>query len=175
MKTKIFFTVAILTALVCTACNNVKKPDGMPELIPFKVKVVQEGKAVEGARVVLKAEDAPYVIDGTSDAQGIVSLRTEGKYPGVPAGTYKAVVTKNVETPSQFGDNAPVSEADQAKWEANRAKEYRPTHCYVNKKYGDFKTTDLSVTVSGPGEAPLEVGAAVDNIVIPPGSASKAK
>lgn len=173
MSKKILFFAALLLGVVTLGCNQKKLPDGMPNLFSWKVKVTQESKPLAGARVQFKGTKSAYIIEGVTDEQGVAVMKTDGKYVGVPADEYSAAVTKDVETPSKFGDNPPSNPNEIEKWEASRAKEYRPTHCNVNKKYRIMEKSELKASVSAIGESTFEVGAAVDDIVIPPGTAKR--
>ncbi len=173
MSKKITLFFALMLGVACLGCNQTKLPDGMPNLVSWKVKVTQESKPLEGARVEFKGAKAAYVIEGITDAQGIAVMKTNGQYPGVPADDYTAAVTKEVLTLSKFEGVIPNTEAEREQQEKERAKEYRPTHCYVNKKFGKFETSGLKASVTAAGESAFEVGAAVDDIVIPPGTAKK--
>ncbi len=160
---------------IFSGCSKVKTPDGMPELISFDLVITQEGEPLCEADVYLKGEGIPYTISGKTDSGGKAELKTEGKYPGIPAGKYTVSVKKEDVTPSQYGDTAPMSDSERAKWEKNRASEYRPTHCRVNKKYNDFQTSGLTINAADKGKATLDVGKSVDDLIIPPGSAKKPK
>ena len=171
---KVLFLIVSAVTLLALGCNGLKLPQGMPELVPCKVAVTQEGKPLEGARVQLVTEAHGYVIDGLTGADGVAVMKTSGSYTGAPAGTYKALVTKSVPTPSKFGEDVPSKDDERATWEKNRANEYRPTHSYVDKKYAKAKTSDLSASVDkANAEVKLEVGKAVDDITIPADSAKK--
>jgi len=81
--------------LVITGCGGEPKPDGFPKLYPVSLKFVQEGEPLEGASVVLVPQsDSKWASGGITDAKGVVTLRTHGKFAGVPAGTYKVRIQK---------------------------------------------------------------------------------
>jgi len=106
----------LITAFV--GCSE-QKPDGLPTLYPVALKFTQDGKPCEGASVTLIAEtpgtQTNWIVGGSTDATGTAVLKTYGKYPGVPEGKYKVVVSKVVReqigTPSESmyesqGENA---------------------------------------------------------------------
>jgi hypothetical protein len=71
------------------------KPDGLPNLQPVSLQFTQDGTPCEKASVNLSPQDGNrWAVGGSTDANGIVQLKTHGKYQGVPAGKYKIVVTK---------------------------------------------------------------------------------
>ena len=81
--------------LTFAGCGGEPKPDGMPKLHPTVIQLAQDGAPLEGASVQLLSEtDGRWPIGGSTDANGAVSLSTYGKYPGVPEGKYKVVVSK---------------------------------------------------------------------------------
>jgi len=68
-------TILVTAALV--GCGGEKKPVGFPPIYPVTLHVTQEGKPLEGASVALVAPDGsvPWVVGGTTDADGNVKLR----------------------------------------------------------------------------------------------------
>ena len=69
----------------------------MPALHPVTLKFTQDGQPCEGASISLIPEiPSGWISGGSTDATGTAVLRTYGKYPGVPEGKYKVVVTKVV-------------------------------------------------------------------------------
>ena len=82
--------------LTFSGCGGEPKPDGMPKLHPTVIQLTQESTPVEGASVQLVSEtDGRWPIGGSTDANGTVSLKTYGRYAGVPEGKYKVLVSKN--------------------------------------------------------------------------------
>ncbi|MDO5566108.1 MAG: hypothetical protein Q4G59_05580 [Planctomycetia bacterium] len=147
----------------------------MPELIPFEIKVTQDNKPLEGAYVSLKGEKIAYLVDGVTDSNGVATLMTQGKFRGAPADQYKVAISKRVETPSKFQSSPPDDETLLAQWEKDRASEYRPTHNYIEKKYGDTATSGFTVSIAAKGTFVFDVGKAVDEITIPKGTSPTPK
>ena len=90
---------AISCILLLAAGCTQQRPDGLPKLYPVSLRVVQEGKPLDGASLVLRTADAdalPWTIGGKTDDSGTLVLWTHGKYKGVPAGKFKVVVSKIV-------------------------------------------------------------------------------
>lgn len=173
---RISFYAMLLVGVACMlGCGGQKLPDGMPELFDFEVSVTQDGKPLADAVVVLRDAKGMlnYGVSGTTGSNGKTKLTT-GEFPGAPAGEYEVIVTKDVETPSQYGNSIPTTDDAKAEWRANRAAEYRPTHCFVGEKFRDYKTSGLTVSISGAGNATLDVSPACDNIILPPDSAQEA-
>lgn len=169
-----FFKLALLLfpALLLSGCGGEKIPDGMPELHPYTILVTQDGKPLEGASIALYATSTSEVPTGLTGANGKAEMLTRS-FKGVPDGEFKVSVKKEVPTPSKYGETAPPTDDQMGEWMANRAKEYRPTHCYVDAKFADANSSGVTVTTTGASEGTVDVGAAVDEIIIPEGSAKE--
>ncbi|MDD3586876.1 MAG: hypothetical protein PHQ75_06800 [Thermoguttaceae bacterium] len=165
---KLLACFAVLAAIsLLSGCQGQKLPAGMPELVPFEITVTQDGKPLAEAAVELKSDASGYMVDGRTDELGKIKLKTNGQYEGIPKGEYIALVTKNVTTKSQYADVVPASDKEADEIAAKMKNEYVPTHCYVDKKFSNVKTSGLTVSVTGPGATTLDVGKAVDDIIIP--------
>lgn len=173
---KNFMAVFLLfgVGLWLLGCNSAKLPQGMPDLVPAKLTITQEGKPLADAEVALCG--STWNIFGTSDAKGVVVLRTyQYEIKGAPHGEYIVTVSKAEHTPSEFGETPPPeNRVVVAEWTANREAEYRPSYDLVDPALKDQRTSTLRVkiTASGAEPATIEVGSAVHEIFIPPGSAS---
>ncbi|MDO5582104.1 MAG: hypothetical protein Q4G69_13325 [Planctomycetia bacterium] len=171
-----FFAVLSVLLFACLPGCLKPLPDGMPDLVSFQAKVVQDDKPLEGAHVVFKGEKNHFLVDGVTDSNGIAQMKTQGKFTGIPCDNYRISVEKIVRTPSKYdGIPAPPEEDQKAIDELakKRAAEYCPTHSYVEAKFGNVKTSGLTVNVDKAGSVDLNVGKPVDNITIPPGTAAK--
>jgi len=65
-----------------------------PSLSNVKGVVKLDGSPVDGATVVFVSEDGKSSFSGQSDASGKFSISSADGKSGIPAGTYKVVVTK---------------------------------------------------------------------------------
>jgi len=94
----LWLSASAMTLIGLVGCGGEKKPEGFPPLYPVTLHVTQEGKPLEGASVTLAAPDGslPWVVGGTTDADGKVKLKTQGKYDGAPAGKYNVQISKVV-------------------------------------------------------------------------------
>jgi hypothetical protein len=91
-----FSIVAGGVILLFSGCGQ-QLPDGMPTLYPCKITLTQEGKPAVNASVILHPivqGDKYWAISSFSDTNGVAVMSTNGKYKGVPAGTYKITVEK---------------------------------------------------------------------------------
>ncbi|MCF0234054.1 MAG: carboxypeptidase regulatory-like domain-containing protein [Thermoguttaceae bacterium] len=90
---------AALAVLVLVGCKKNNRPDDLPDGVECVVSVVQDGKPLEGATLLLNGVDAgnqKYAPGGTTDANGDCSLCTYG-FPGVAPGKYKVCIWKDVQ------------------------------------------------------------------------------
>ena len=143
--------VASLTIVAIGCQNGPKKPDDLPNLYPVTIKVVyDDGSPVADAQVALRNPNSgggrTWNLAGVTDATGTLVLKTDGNWPGAPAGTYQAMVTKEVPGEAE-GD------PDSSDYGAKTGTRY------VDLKYGDPTTSGLSVEVKeGENNVELNVG-----------------
>lgn len=136
-------------------CAPSDMPEGMPELHPVTLTIVQSGTPLEGATMQLVPQDSAnirWACGGTSDAMGKVVVQTLGKFPGAPVGTYKATVYKTlVEDMTPGVEDSPSS-----------TKVFE-TFLLVDLNFQSAETTTIEVTVAS-GEnipPPIDLGAPV--------------
>jgi len=86
----------LLGFMLIIGCGKSTMPPDMPKLYPAQLTLTQGGKPFEDVMVIASHKDAAshYSSGGISDANGIVVLRTHGKYSGVPEGTYALALSK---------------------------------------------------------------------------------
>jgi hypothetical protein len=145
-----FLICAALTLF--PACSSQLKPDGLPKLYPLTLTLTQDGVPLDGASVSLFADDgvSTWTIGGTTDASGNMSPKTHGKFPGIPAGTYKVCVVKIETVPSA----RPEQDPDE--------------YDVVDVKLRSPITTTLTLE-AGPGikNVTLDVGKPIRKLIIP--------
>lgn len=91
--------ILVLLAVMQPGCKKDSRPEGLPDLYPFTIKILQEGSPVEGASVNLASTDPALMkwpCGGMTGADGVATMNTYG-FPGAPAGSFKVVVSKTVE------------------------------------------------------------------------------
>ena len=118
--------------MLVTGCGKPLPPD-MPKLYPARLTLTQDGKPFEGVMVIANNKDAAshYSSGGISDANGVVVLRTHGKYSGVPEGTYSLALSKREMVLDHKGETTQF-------W-------------VIDPKLGTAATSGLEVTVKPPG------------------------
>ncbi|TWU18123.1 hypothetical protein Poly21_02780 [Allorhodopirellula heiligendammensis] len=105
-----FRLFSYLTLLLCitSGCSTDDRPEGLPDLQPLVVKVLQSGSPLAGASVRLIPNDAtnPWALGGTTDDNGEAAIQTNGKYSGAPLGEYRVTVSKlQSDTPATASDD----------------------------------------------------------------------
>lgn len=147
---------ALLTALVflglSVGCGKVDVPAGLPVLHPVVITVLQDGQPLAEASVAMYAEGSKWTVGGSTDAKGRALIRTLGKYPGAPEGTYKVCIIKELIDRGGPPSNNPSALA-------------KPTIFYdlVDQQFKLPKTTPLEVTVVAGKNQPasFDVGKAI--------------
>lgn len=152
MKTKHFFAFAL--ACVCAVAvgcqKGPKKPADLPPLYPTTITVVyDDGTPVDGATVALRPAgggSSQWNVTGVTDAQGKLVCKTNGNWDGAPAGSYEAMVTKEIaemEEPTEAGASAVVKSRTN----------------YIDTKFANPKTSGLTAEVKeGDNQIELKVG-----------------
>ena len=108
MIKKYFLLLWVVCLVFSFGCGS-KKPAGMPKVYPVKLTVMDGDTPLADATVILVSDNPVdnVVVGGTSNASGVVDLRTSfASYSekGAPLGSYKITVQKDqpiVETKTQ--------------------------------------------------------------------------
>jgi len=121
---------------------------------PVEVLVTLDGTPVEGAGVSLIADGMSGTISGITGADGRAKLDSHTK-SGVPAGTYKVLVTKSAGPKSGSGP-VDMTSPDYAKMMKGAGK--GPSKSELPEIYNDIKATPLTLTVPpSTSPAPIEL------------------
>ncbi|MDR1289648.1 MAG: hypothetical protein LBK06_00455 [Planctomycetaceae bacterium] len=151
-------SLVIVCFLLGTSCSSQVVPAGFPQkLVAFEVKLLNEGKPVQGATVAMVTETAmTYNSVGFTDSNGIAKLTTSVntyRKSGIPPAAYKAIITYTPKTPSelpneQFGkmSNAEI-DAYWKKIDAERATMPK----VVPTEWGRIESTPIKITVPEKG------------------------
>lgn len=136
-----FLVLPFACLLFSTACNRQAMPEGMPPLVPLTLTITQESAPLAGATVRLYPDDdaVNWASGGLTDENGSLVVYTRGRYPGIPAGTYRVVVdhvTAEVPRPKSGSD------AEFAKHD----RDYPPFRT-VPAPYASAKETPLKIEV----------------------------
>ncbi|MDD3589427.1 MAG: carboxypeptidase regulatory-like domain-containing protein [Thermoguttaceae bacterium] len=163
MKKVLALSFCALLALASLGCGQ-KTPDGMPDLQPTTLTVIQGGSPLADATVNLKSLDpsTAWTCGGVTDAKGVATLVTHGQYKGAPVGKYKVSVSKTV------GEGTPPPPSPIDEESARKYKEYQDSGAtyeefdVVDTKFSIIETTPLEVeVVKGKNDLAVDVGEAV--------------
>jgi hypothetical protein len=151
MKNFYIFSIFVIVILVA-GCGDSAQPRDLPKLYPCTVVIMQDGKPLEGAGIEAIPVDAAikkYQGGGLTDASGKAVLATYG-YVGLPEGTFRITVSKNVE------DTAKVTDPHTMP----------PSYRTVEEKFSTSATTPFEITVK-PGGATetFDVGKAIRKLI----------
>ena len=154
--------VLLSMVFLMTGCWGEPRPAGMPKLYPASIVVTQEGTPLEGASVLLFPEDSAnsqWGPGGTTDASGVAVLRTNGKYPGAPLGSYKVAVSKIDFEEHPHPEWANLPEDDPNHWKYIQIQENLKPFSAVDSKCGSVADTPLRVEITASGKSyPIDAG-----------------
>ncbi|MDR1493183.1 MAG: hypothetical protein LBT05_10735 [Planctomycetaceae bacterium] len=154
--------IVLTTLLVCVSLSGCKQrlPEGMPPLYPCTITLIQDGKPLDQASIFFHASDPEnfWALAGTSNAQGIIEMTTNGPYKGVPVGVYKITVEK-------------VKSEDV---DANRYSMFS----FVDPQFGKRETTPIQIEIQpskkkGVNDQTIDVGKEHKKRMTPPLPKSK--
>ena len=150
-------------------CND-GRPADMPKLHPVTLTFILDDVPLADAPVMLHSanEYRRWAVGGRTDAGGLVSLKTQGRYPGAPAGKYKITVDKVV----QSGPPVPPSselpdDEEECKKIFDEIDKKTATTRVVDEKFLDRKTTPLEYeVVTGKNEERFDLGKSVNIVLV---------
>ena len=88
----------ILTFLVYSGCSGNNRPKELPRLFPVTLTITLDDQPLGDANVLLCAEneaDVKWTIGGWTNADGEVTIGTQGQFSGSPSGKFKVCVVKS--------------------------------------------------------------------------------
>ncbi|HYH65391.1 MAG TPA: carboxypeptidase-like regulatory domain-containing protein [Urbifossiella sp.] len=167
MRRPLFFLLLTLSAVLTVGCGD--------KLTPVEGTVTYDGTPLDGATVIFINDSGSKSAVGRTDDSGKFALQYDNG-PGIPAGTYKVMVTRTKITEGQApGDPAKIDKDYLAKMKAKEVAKtggagpagFPAVKTGSGPKidigdlpavYGSATSTPLSVTVpvSGPVELKLE-------------------
>ena len=167
MKRIVLMTPLFLACLFAfSGCRQERRPDGMPPLHPCRITIIQDGQPLEGAIVTLHStgQGTNWGPSGTTVADGIAIIYTQGQFRGVPEGNYKVTIRKeetiSLATPEQLAA-IEKAKAENPKW-YDPPNIKQETWRLVEKQYTDAKETPLELIVSkGTNNVEFDLGKAV--------------
>ena len=152
---------SVIFLIILSGCGGEPKPDGFPTLYPVSLQFMQEGKPCAEASVGLVPQDgSKWATGGSTDSNGIVTFKTHGKFPGVPEGKYKIVISKH-----EREESGP---APQSMYEAQKTLE---VYDLIDPDYSIPEKTSLEIEIR-PGKNsfdPFDLGKEIRQRVKKPG------
>ena len=147
LKMRNFTLLAIFVTVAASlvGCKKDSRPEGLPDLYPISVKVVQDGAPLEGAHVAFVSSDSKLMrwpCGGLTGADGIAKINTYG-FDGAPAGQFVVTVSKYE---SEGGMSAEESAAAM-KGDSAEAPKGESVYNLVGMDYGNSSKSPLSVEV----------------------------
>jgi len=160
-KLPLFSCVAV--SFLFAGCGE-RLPPGMPKLYKTTITIVQDGNPLVGASVVAISdnfETTPWTSGGVTDESGSVELKTQGRYRGMPAGTYLVTVSKiegplGLELPQKPNTDEEIREYDRIQ----KQIESNSFHI-VDEKYMKQDSTPLKLEIKGTTRERFDVSPAV--------------
>ena len=153
--------IPFFVLLVFSGCLSEPRPAGFPKLVPCALLITQEGQPLADASVSLFPVESgnKWSSGGMSDANGLVRLRTHGKFDGVPVGKYKVVIQKQITEGKT--DSAPMHASPQEIAEFERRRKANPPRTYnlVETVFTSPQTTTLEINVEKKSKNPLTLDA----------------
>ena len=97
MSSRIVFYILILL-LIQSGCGGPQKPEGMPQLYPCSITIIQDDAPLAGAIVSLVSQngDGKWSSSAQTDEKGVAKLITYGQFQGAPEGNYHVTVSKRI-------------------------------------------------------------------------------
>ena len=132
--------------LLLSGCGGEQLPPGIPKLYNATLTVMQDGKPLAGADIIMLNIDPSvnWPAGGITNQNGVAKLRTLGRYDGAPAGRYKVAVNK-IDTP----DITLPSPDEVSATEFNRlVKEIEDNTFYVVDPKFSLGKTELEVEIT---------------------------
>ncbi|MCL2117892.1 MAG: hypothetical protein FWH27_05635 [Planctomycetaceae bacterium] len=147
---EIVLLTCLLMLMVCMGCN--KRPDGWPEIFPFKMTFTDNGQPSKNMIVIMNRIDGSggnWGVGGVTDEKGVLVVKTSFQdyaENGAPAGKYKILLTVS---PPPFDDSIPaLQNLSGPELDAARMK--------LAKEHADKFSEFIPVSLRTPA-SPLEV------------------
>jgi hypothetical protein len=134
--------ILLIVALIVTGCSSGNKPSDLPPLYPCSVTIRQDNLPLAEATVEfipVAATEAKYRAASITGSDGNVSMTTYG-FPGVPAGKYKVVISKNIQDDLVYSNNPSTGQKEIVDFQK---------YMTVEQEYSSPKTTPLEIEITG--------------------------
>jgi hypothetical protein len=152
MKKFIYCIFFVISAIGC----HKSSPSGLPPLVPYTIKVVDNQQPITGVDIGLYREEGQggWSLGGITNSDGIAKIQTIfGSFEGygIPAGTYRVLFNKRIELPQELilseEQSLKLSPEELTKWDQKKQK-YIKEHRILPDAFSDWETTPIKITVS---------------------------
>ena len=164
----VFSCLSASIVLMLSGCGGERLPPGIPKLYPATLTVMQDGNPLAGAEVIIINTDPAvnWPAGGITDQNGVLRLRTMGRYDGAPAGTYIVSVSKR-EVPDIILPDEPSTPEEQREYNRLFREIEENTFDLVDPKFGlGVSQLEIEITPSS-FRVEVDVSPAV-RIKVPP-------
>ena len=154
-------SVALLV-IFAVGCGH-KIPAEFQDLCPTVITIVQNGTPLEGASIALTPlGGSGFSAGGTTDANGVVVLLTQGEYKGAKPGKYRVSVVKESRTLNQeFEGNSMAGPATP-----EQRKAMYTIRTFVDPQYTNSRTSPLEMEIkAGENNQTFDLGDPVDKVI----------
>ena len=158
--------IGVIVTVMMFCCSFLgcgpKKPDGMPDVVPLKVKIVDGDKPIEGVHIVFNSDLSP-VVAGDTDSSGVAVMTTTlQKYvaKGVPVGKFNVICMKDplVEHWKTPQEQAEMSPGEAAAYHKEYQEKCAALPREIPKSWGDSSHPVLTAEVdASTGEIVFDV------------------
>lgn len=111
-------------------------------MYPCTITIKQDDKPLEGASVQLYDPTVTdrWSVSGLTDSSGTATIHTHGRFPGVPQGQFKVVISKTVSEGETSWDDDPAM---------MKPRGNTKVYSLVGKEYTDRESTPLEIVIDG--------------------------
>lgn len=139
--------ICIALMIPLCGCSSKKGIDGMPPLVPCQLTLMQGGAPAVGVVVIATSTtgNQSWALRGDSDQKGEVVMKTQEKFPGLPAGEYVFAFSKYKTVPDP---KSPVGETSVS---------------LIEKKFTKAETSPVKITIgTDPVKQTIDLGKPVE-------------
>ncbi|MDR1958068.1 MAG: carboxypeptidase-like regulatory domain-containing protein [Planctomycetaceae bacterium] len=151
----------LLILCLAAGCGGPSVPPGFPaKLTPTTVLLLKDGQAIDGVAISLIPEvPVPFIVGAVTDKNGTATLETTvNSYTkkGVPAGTYKVLLLKQIDVPQDDMLPWEITELSESERKARELKRQKIEKEALEKTgllphWNDVNKTPFRWTVSDKG------------------------
>jgi len=146
MSFKNKFVCCVLGIAFIAGCGGQQLPDGMPRLYPVTITVTQDGVPLGDATVALVGT-SQWTPTGATNAEGVATLYTQGRFRGAPEGNFRVTITKMLEEGQRPPPSPFDAESERIFQEYVRSGQTHRVFHVIPSAYRSADTTPLAVEI----------------------------